>query len=189
MQIEARVDQQTEISRELSLWGQRGSRVIRGNLLAIPVSGSFIYVEPIYLEAKQEQAGPPAGAAAQPSKGFGKSRTGQGPGAARPDRSRTAALPELKRVIVAFGNRVVMEETLEQALRSALEGQEGSPTKSALPSLLKKLDQSALGARALEHYNKARDFLRQGKWAEYGKELENMENVLKQMTGTAQKHK
>ena len=54
MQIEARVDQQTEISRELSLWGQRGSRVIRGNLLAIPISDTFIYVEPVYLEAKQE---------------------------------------------------------------------------------------------------------------------------------------
>ena len=184
MQIEARVDQQTEISRELSLWGQRGSRVIRGNLLAIPISGSFIYVEPIYLEAKQEQAGPPAGAAAQPRKG----RTGQGPGAARPDRSRTAALPELKRVIVAFGNRVVMEEDLEKALRSALEDQI-SPTESALPSLRKKLDQSTLGALALEHYNKAGNFLRQGKWAKYGRELENLENVLKQMTGTAQKQK
>ena len=45
MQIEARVDQQTEISRELSLWGQRGSRVIRGNLLAIPLGDTFIYVE------------------------------------------------------------------------------------------------------------------------------------------------
>ncbi|MGD9150958.1 MAG: UPF0182 family protein, partial [Desulfobacterales bacterium] len=56
MQIEARVDQQTEISRELSLWGQRGSRVIRGNLLAIPLSDSFIYVEPVYLEAKQEES-------------------------------------------------------------------------------------------------------------------------------------
>jgi uncharacterized membrane protein (UPF0182 family) len=63
MQIEARVDQQTEISRELSLWGQRGSRVIRGNLLAIPLSDSFIYVEPVYLEAKQEESesSPPGG--------------------------------------------------------------------------------------------------------------------------------
>ena len=56
MQIEARVDQQTDISRELSLWGQRGSRVIRGNLLAIPISDTFIYVEPVYLEAKQEES-------------------------------------------------------------------------------------------------------------------------------------
>jgi len=54
MQIEARIDQQTEISREFSLWSHSGSSVIRGNLLAIPVSGTFIYVEPVYLEAKQE---------------------------------------------------------------------------------------------------------------------------------------
>ena len=60
MQIEARIDQQTEISRELSLWDQRGSRVIRGNLLAIPMSDAFIYVEPIYLEAKQEAQRPVA---------------------------------------------------------------------------------------------------------------------------------
>ncbi|MEE9609663.1 MAG: UPF0182 family protein, partial [Desulfatiglandales bacterium] len=56
MQIEARVDQQTDISRELSLWGQRGSRVIRGNLLVIPLGDTFIYVEPVYLEAKQEES-------------------------------------------------------------------------------------------------------------------------------------
>ena len=55
MQIEARVDQQTEISRELSLWDQRGSRVIRGNMLVIPISDTFVYIEPVYLEAKQEQ--------------------------------------------------------------------------------------------------------------------------------------
>jgi uncharacterized membrane protein (UPF0182 family) len=51
MQIEARIDQQTEISQQFTLWGQVGSRVIRGNLLAIPVEESIIYVEPIYLEA------------------------------------------------------------------------------------------------------------------------------------------
>ncbi|MFH1683510.1 MAG: UPF0182 family protein [Candidatus Margulisiibacteriota bacterium] len=51
MQIEARIDQQTEISQEFTLWGPGGSRVIRGNLLAIPVEQSIVYVEPIYLEA------------------------------------------------------------------------------------------------------------------------------------------
>jgi len=53
MQIEARIDQQTEISQQFTLWGQVGSRVIRGNLLAIPIEQSIIYVEPIYLEAAQ----------------------------------------------------------------------------------------------------------------------------------------
>ncbi len=51
MQIEARIDQQTEISQQFTLWGQGGSRIIRGNLLAIPIEDSIVYVEPIYLEA------------------------------------------------------------------------------------------------------------------------------------------
>lgn len=48
-QIEARIDQDTEISRQLALWDQRGSRVIRGNLMIIPIKNSFIYVEPVFL--------------------------------------------------------------------------------------------------------------------------------------------
>lgn len=51
-QIEARIDQDTEISRQLALWDQRGSRVIRGNLMVIPIQDSFIYVEPVFLIAE-----------------------------------------------------------------------------------------------------------------------------------------
>jgi len=51
-QIEAKVDQDTEISRQLALWDQRGSRVIRGNLMVIPIEDSFIYVEPVFLIAE-----------------------------------------------------------------------------------------------------------------------------------------
>jgi uncharacterized membrane protein (UPF0182 family) len=181
MQIEARVDQQTDISRELSLWGQRGSRVIRGNLLAIPVSGSFFYVEPIYLEAIQEETELPSATPTQP-KGSGKVRRRQATVSSRPDRSRTAALPELKRVIVALGNRVIMEQNLDKALSSALEG-EGKISREVLtsPSLPQTLDVSNLGALALDHFNRAKAYLRQGNWAEYGKELENLEKVLKEM--------
>jgi uncharacterized membrane protein (UPF0182 family) len=50
-QIEAKIDQDTEISRQLSLWDQRGSSVIRGNLMVIPIEDSFIYVEPVFLIA------------------------------------------------------------------------------------------------------------------------------------------
>ncbi|MCD6298178.1 MAG: UPF0182 family protein, partial [Deltaproteobacteria bacterium] len=181
MQIEARVDQQTEISRELSLWGQKGSRVIRGNLLAIPVSGSFIYVEPIYLEARQEETEPPV--TAQPQRGiFGKSQQSQAQRPSGKDRSRTAALPELKRVIVAFGNSITMEDKLDTAL-SAILAQEMSPEKLASPSVPETPGGSSLGEQALEHYNKAKAYLRQGKWAEYGKELENLEKLLKEMSG------
>jgi uncharacterized membrane protein (UPF0182 family) len=52
LQVEALIDQDTLISQQLSLWDQRGSRVIRGNLLVIPIEQSFIYVEPVYLIAE-----------------------------------------------------------------------------------------------------------------------------------------
>jgi hypothetical protein len=54
-QIEARIDQDTTISQQLSLWNQAGSRVIRGNLLAIPIEDTLLYVEPLYLSAESRQ--------------------------------------------------------------------------------------------------------------------------------------
>ena len=54
-QIESRIDQDSDISQLLTLWGQRGSSVIRGNLLVIPVKNSILYVEPIYLQAEQSE--------------------------------------------------------------------------------------------------------------------------------------
>jgi uncharacterized membrane protein (UPF0182 family) len=54
-QIEARIDQDTTISQQLSLWNQMGSRVIRGNLLAIPIQDTLLYVEPVYLSAENRQ--------------------------------------------------------------------------------------------------------------------------------------
>jgi len=187
MQIEARVDQQTEISRELSLWGQRGSGVIRGNLLAIPISDTFIYVEPVYLEARQERSELPSTGPAQP-RGFAKPRRGSGPVSSQTDKSRAASLPELKRVIVAFGNRLVMEENLGKALSSVLGGQI-FPKQLASPTIPQTQDISDLGVSALEHYNKAKDYLRQGNWAEYGRELENLEKMLKEMSGSTKEKK
>src|SRR4030095_11542036 len=80
-QIMSRINQDTEISRQLSLWNQKGSVVIHGSLLVIPIEESILYIQPLYLAAAQE-----------------------------------GSLPELKRVIVAFGNTIAMEETLELAL-------------------------------------------------------------------------
>jgi len=51
-QIESRIDQDSEISQRLSLWSQRGSNVIRGNLIVYPIERSILYVEPIYLQAE-----------------------------------------------------------------------------------------------------------------------------------------
>jgi len=54
-QIEARIDQDSFISQQLSLWNQRGSQVIRGNLLVIPIERSLIYVQPLYIAAEKGQ--------------------------------------------------------------------------------------------------------------------------------------
>jgi hypothetical protein len=87
-QIGAMIDQNTTISQQLTLWDQKGSGVIRGKLVVIPIENSFLYVVPLYLRAEGTN------------------------------------FPQLKRVIAATGNKVVMEPTLDEAL-SALFGSPG----------------------------------------------------------------
>jgi len=137
MQIEARIDQDPEISKQLTLWGQRGSRVIRGNLLVIPIEKSFIYVEPLYLQSEQSE------------------------------------LPELKRVTVAYGNRLAMEQNLETALLKIFVGKviEEKPVSKAMA--LKDLIKSAA-----EHFEKAQEYLREGNWSAYGEEIKKLEEAL-----------
>ncbi|MBW2622708.1 MAG: UPF0182 family protein [Deltaproteobacteria bacterium] len=185
MQIEARIDQQTEISKELSLWGQGGSRVIRGNLLAIPIGDSFIYVEPIYLEADQAGAVTTAPAATQRPGLFGaRSKTP----AARSAGRGTAALPELKRVIVAHSNLLTMAENLNKALSNILGRQILTPeeAESLAPE---DRDVYQLGQLAYKRYNMAQERLREGNWAAYGQELGKLESILKELSTMAREKK
>ena len=94
--------------------------------------------------------------------------------------SPTAALPELKRIIVAFGNRVTMERDLQTAL-SALLGRTSYIPSTQVGPKQADLPSSDLALQALEHYKKAQAFLRKGDWAGYGKELDSLEKILKQM--------
>ena len=135
-QIEARINQNTEISQQLSLWNQLGSRVIRGNLLVIPIENSVLYVSPLYLRAEQGQ------------------------------------LPELKRVIAAYGDNVVMKETLAQALAALFAESGPSPIPRGA---------SGRAQEALEHYRKAIQRLNAGDWAGFGAQLEAMRAILEQM--------
>jgi uncharacterized membrane protein (UPF0182 family) len=57
-QVEVRVDQDPVISQQFTLWQQRGSRVIRGHLMVVPLEGTFVYVEPVFLEAESRGAAP-----------------------------------------------------------------------------------------------------------------------------------
>ena len=150
-QIEARIDQDAFISQQLSLWGQRGSQVIRGSLLAIPIEQSLLYVEPLYLAAEK------------------------------------GSLPELKRVIVAFGNQIAMEENLEASLQQIF-GAPGKPPAArgetaAAPPAPGTVDSSVRGLvdQAWQQYGRAQEMLRQGNFAGYGDEVKRLEGTLKQL--------
>jgi len=147
IQIEARIDQDPDISRDFTLWSQSGSRVIRGNLLVIPIEDSLLYVEPVYLSSDQ------------------------------PD-----AIPELKRVIVAFGNTITMQETLDESL-AVIFGESSPLVLPKVPSDDTPTNQTQAGpaAQALEHYIKAQEYLKDGDWTAYGEELDKLEAVLNQL--------
>jgi uncharacterized membrane protein (UPF0182 family) len=151
LQIEARIDQEPVISSQLSLWNQRGSQVIRGNLLVIPIGRALLYVEPLYLQAESGQ------------------------------------LPELKRVIVASGDNIVMATSLDEALASfggapvTPPPEEEEPTEPTEPSSARDLALSAMG-----HYEQAQLYLQAGNWAGYGAELEAMQNDLQALLEATQ---
>jgi uncharacterized membrane protein (UPF0182 family) len=154
-QIMARIDQDTDISRELTLWDQRGSEVIRGELMVIPIEEALIYVQPIYLRAEGGR------------------------------------IPELKRVVVAYQNRVVMRETLEAGLATLFGGDVPRTADSvaapavdsaAAPAVAPAAPSNAeLIAEAKSHYDRAVAAQRAGDWAAYGREIQNLGEVLKRL--------
>ena len=85
-------------------------------------------------------------------------------------------------MIVAVGNRVAMERTLDLALSRVL-GKGTRPGKTDVPVATKFLETSDLGVLALEYYNQAKASLRQGDWAGYGEQLEKLEDVLEKIAG------
>ena len=80
MQIESRIDQDQNISKDLTLWNQQGSHVLRGSIIALPVTGGFLYLESIYIQATE------------------------------------ARMPQLKKVVLAMGDRLIYRDTFDQAL-------------------------------------------------------------------------
>lgn len=147
-QIMARINQDTEISRQLSLWDQRGSKVILGTLLVIPIENSLIYVQPLYLRAE------------------------------------SGKIPELKRVIVAYENRIAMEETLDAAL-SRIFGEvrvsdETLPVPAARPAAA-PVQKGGFASQALQHYERAMKAQREGDWALYGEEIRKLGEAIRKM--------
>ncbi len=154
-QIEARIDQDPEISRQIALWDQRGSRVIRGNLMVIPIENSFLYVEPVFLLADNVE------------------------------------IPQLQRVIVAIGDNIAMQPTIEQAIYE-LFGQEADfilPT-AALPAITDGTPPLAIAEGAApdltaqqlsEIRSTWRDMitaLEEGNWTRYGELLRELDEKI-----------
>ena len=174
IQVESRISQEPDISQQFSLWDQRGSSIIRGNLIVMPIDDSFLYVEPIYL------------------------------------RSDTSALPELQRVIVASDERIVMRETLSEALADLFELPPGevvatdveetadevvdeetavSPDTSdtsdtTTPDSDRTLDEIVESANV--HFTAAEAAQRDGDWATYGEELEALKQDLAELEALTQ---
>ena len=163
MQIESRIDQHPEISQALTLWSQRGSKVVRGNLLVIPIERSLLYVEPLYLLAERSE------------------------------------LPELRRVLVAFGDSVAMEDTLEEALRSVFASASGTVRKAeaaearedvepTVEDVVTEIDDpavhvtvQALVKDAVKTYEEADEYLSQGDFTGFGESLAKLGKLLEEL--------
>jgi hypothetical protein len=154
-QIESRIQQDTVITEQLALWGRGGSRVIRGNLLVIPLGKSQLYVEPIFLQAE------------------------------------AGGLPELKRVIVAAGENIAMETSLEESIEVIFGAGlppaevEVGPPPEVEPEVPVAAGIADLIEEAVGHYNRAQQYLKAGDWAGYGRELDALKEVLDKLAEVA----
>ena len=159
-QIVARINQDQDISPQLTLWNQQGSEVIQGTLLVIPIEEALLYIRPLYLRASGGR------------------------------------IPELKQVIVAYQNQIVMRATLDQALDELFgDGLSEPPFVLPAETLVANLavappaeDPSELAntdltlvVQAGALYQRALTAQREGNWAQYGQEIERLGEVLDQM--------
>ena len=144
MQIEARIDQDPQISELLTLWNQKGSNVIRGNLMTIPIEKSLLFVEPLYLQAEQGE------------------------------------IPELKRVIVSYNEKIVISSSLEGALSEVSENYSSSFVSSfskGTPSGPENL--SPLINEANQLFELSQRALKGADWKTYGETQKKLGEILK----------
>jgi uncharacterized protein len=153
-QIAARINQEQTISKDLTLWNQQGSHVLRAQTLVLPVDSTFLYVDPIYIQ------------------------------------SSSASMPQLKKIVLAVGNRLIYTDTYEeaiaqlsggaQALVKQAEPQQGSaPARPGAAAAPPSGTSDQRISRVREHLRRYRELAAQGKWADAGKELEAIEAEVK----------
>lgn len=152
-QIEARIDQDTTISQQLSLWNQLGSRVIRGNLLVIPLDNALLYVEPLYLSAETREL---------------------------PELKRLIASSGDRVVMSQSVEALLTALSTREAAPSPVVTATGAPV-SMPPSEQSSPDGAT--TLALAHYRQALEALRQGDWSTFGTEMDALRKTLEDAAG------
>ena len=164
-QIEALIDQNTVISSQLSLWSQRGSDVIRGDLLVIPIGKSLLYVQPLYLKA--ERGDLPELKRIILSTG-GRVAWGE---------TFDKALTELMGTKINTGSKSGSSTKKTEPPKVSEEKQD----PAVLPENSSELQN--LAKEAKNHYDKAEEASRKGDWALYGDELKKLGETLSRLEG------
>ncbi len=150
-QIQARINQNPEISRQLSLWNQMGSKVILGNLLVIPVQDSLLYVEPLFIRAENGQLPELQRVVASYS-------------------DRVVMGDTLDLTLAAlFTNEAPPPPTIAKAIAN-----ETAPQSIAQGTVPGKADMQS----AAQHYNRAMDAIRAGDWTAFGTEMKALGDEL-----------
>ncbi len=170
MQIEAQIDQDPEISQQISLWNQSGTEVIRGNMLVIPVNDAMLYIQPLYLQSRDS-------AAAAPKLVRVIAATNE----------RVVMRPTLEEAIAALGDESaesvdeietdVPDEVTEQPADEATPVAPGTTTPSG-SSDLAGMTEAELANEALAAWDRAQTALQAGDWATYGEEQERLGQAL-----------
>jgi len=160
LQIEARIDQNAQLSGQFTLWNQQGSRVLRGHLLVIPIGRSLLYVEPVYLQAQQSPM-PELRLvvlATQEKLGYGQT------------------FEEAMNRLFGEAAKAGTQETSKQ---TAPKGSEEQAKPSASPPVTETLQQ--LVTRALQEFDDYQRLTAQGKLAEAGQKLEQHKRTLEEI--------
>ncbi|MDR3526261.1 MAG: UPF0182 family protein, partial [Rhizomicrobium sp.] len=157
-QINALINQNTDVSQQISLWNQMGSRVIHGNLLVVPVENSILYVMPLYLRAASGQL---------------------------PELKRVIAVFNGKVVMEetlakALAALFPVPQGMTPDLGAAAQPQASSTSSAVAPGT----PLSDTARAALDHYNKALTKLKAGDWAGFGAELDAMKPALEALNKT-----
>jgi hypothetical protein len=147
-QIEARIDQDTTISQQLSLWNQTGSRVIRGNLLAIPIEDTLLYVEPLYLSAESRQL---------------------------PELKRLIASTGDRVVMAQDLDSLLAALVTPEGRKPAVGASAAAPTPGGRAS---ESPPTGANAEALNHYRRAFEALNKGDWRTFGGEMDALQKAL-----------